>query len=185
MTGANQAVSEITAQGRAVNFLYPSVRTVIDIGAQFSRIFRVEANGTVSNFVISEKCAAGSGRLLQVIARVLQIDVKDMGKLSLNSTQRVDFTTNCAVFIESEVISRIAEGYTREDIAAGVQRSLAAKVQVLVERVGMVPDFALVGGTANNRGLVKSIEEGLKTELVIPEQPQIMAALGAALMAVK
>jgi predicted CoA-substrate-specific enzyme activase len=181
--GTDQIVNEITVQGRAVNFLYPAVRTAIDIGAQFSRVFRVEASGSVSNFVVSEKCAAGSGRLLQVLARVLQVDIKDLGDLSLKSTKRIDFTTNCAVFIESEVISRIAEGNSREDIIAGVQRSLAAKVRVLAERVGLVPDFAFVGGGANNRGLVMSIEEILQARVYIPPQPQIVAALGAALVA--
>jgi len=103
----------------------------------------------------------------------------------LKSKKRLDFTTNCAVFIESEVISRIAEGEKREDIVAGVQRSLASKVQVLAERVGLVPEFAFFGGTANNRGLVSSIEEKLKAKLVIPDRPQIMAAFGAALMTEK
>lgn len=183
VTNAGMTVSEITAQGRAVNYLYPSVRTAIDIGAQFSRVFRVEAGGSVSNFVVSEKCAAGSGRLLQVIARVLQVDVADLWELSLKSTKRVEFTTNCAVFIESEVISRIAEGYSREDIVAGVQRSLAAKVGVLAERVGPEPDFAFVGGGARNKGLAAAIEDVIKARLFIPPQPQIVAALGAALIA--
>ena len=178
----DRTLSEITAQGVAVNFLFPSVRTVIDIGAQFSRVFHVDGKGNVTDFVISEKCAAGSGRLLQVIARVLQIDIAKLGELSLQSTQKVDFTTNCAVFIESEVISRIAEGAKKEDIIAGVQRSLAVKVEVLAERVGCKPDFCFIGGAANNKGLIAAIEEGLKAKLLIPEEPRITAALGAALI---
>lgn len=179
----NESVSDMTCQGRGISYLFPSVRTVVDIGGQFSRVFRVDKQGRVVNFVFSEKCAAGSGRLLQVIARVLQVDIEELGELSLKSKNKVDFTTSCAVFIESELISRIAEGFLKEDIAAGVHRALAAKIQVLIERVGFEPDCALVGGGAKNIGLVRSIEDGLKVNVLIPEQPQIVAALGAALIA--
>lgn len=180
---ANKTISEITCQGRSIHYLFPDVRTVIDIGAQFSRVFHVDINGRVTNFILSEKCAAGSGRLLQVMARVLQVELSDMGDLALKSTKKVDFTTSCAVFIESEIVSRIAEGYKKEDIIAGVQRSLTAKVQVLAERVGLMADFALVGGTAFNKGLVKSLGDTFQAEIVVPPQPQIIAALGAALLA--
>jgi predicted CoA-substrate-specific enzyme activase len=181
--GADRTVSEITCQGRAVHELESTARTVIDIGAQFSRVFRIDESGRVVDFVLSEQCAGGSGRLLQVLARVLQVDLTELGELSLKSTQKVDFTTSCAVFIESEIISRIAEGCAREDIAAGVQRSLASKVHVLAERVGFLPDFVLVGGTASNKGLVKSIETLFGIEIIIPTQPQLVAARGAALLA--
>lgn len=180
---ATKTISEITCQAKAVNFLLPSVRTVIDIGAQFSRVFRVDSGGRAMDFVISEKCAGGSGRLLQVIARVLHVDITELGALSIKATQKVDFTTSCAVFIESEVISRVAEGCAKEDIIAGVQKSLGTKVRVLAERVGFNPDFAFVGGSANNAGLVRNIEEIFETRVLVPPQPQIVAALGAALLA--
>ncbi len=180
---SNETISEITCQGRAVHYLFPAVRTVIDIGAQYSRVFRVDINGGVADFVLSEKCAAGSGWLLQLMARVLQVDLTELGNLALKSTIKVDFTTNCAVFIESEIVSRIAEGYKKEDIIAGVQRSLAAKVQVLAERVGLKPDFTLVGGAAYNQGLVKLLGATFHAEVVIPPQPHITGALGAALFA--
>jgi len=179
----NDTVNDMTCQGRGISYLFPSVGTVADIGGQFSRVFRVDKEGRVVNFIFSEKCAAGSGRLLQVIAKVLQVDIDELGELSLKSRKRVDFTTSCAVFIESELISRIAEGFLKEDIAAGIHRALAAKIQVLIERIGLEPDCALVGGGARNIGLVKSIEVGLGTNVLIPEQPQIVAALGAALIA--
>lgn len=182
-TFAKESLSDITCQGRGVSYLFPSVRTVADIGGQFSRVFRIGRDGGVSAFVLSEKCAAGSGRLLQVIARVLQVDIGELGELSLKSKKRIDFTTACAVFSESEVVSRIAEGAAREDIAAGVHRALAAKIQTLVERVGFEPDCALVGGGAKNIGLVRSVEEGLGVKVLVPQEPRIIAALGAALIA--
>jgi activator of 2-hydroxyglutaryl-CoA dehydratase len=118
-----------------------------------------------------------------MIARVLRVEVEELGELSLKSQQRVNFTTGCAVFSESEAVSRIAEGETKEDIAAGIQRALAAKVQILVERLGFEPDGVLVGGAAKNAGLVKEIETLMGTTLLVPEEPQITAALGAAWLA--
>jgi predicted CoA-substrate-specific enzyme activase len=180
---ASNTVSEITAQGRGIAYLCPSARTVVDIGGQFTRVFRVSDNGSVVNFVISDKCASGSGKLLQLIARVLQIDVADMGKLSEKSQKVIEFTTSCAVFNESEVISRIAEGALKEDIIAGIHRALASRVQTLIERTGLELDLALIGGGAKNNGLVKTIEEKVGTRTLICEEPQIVAALGAALSA--
>lgn len=180
---SNQVATDIACQSRGVYNLFPSARTVIDIGGQFSRVFKVGEGGRATAFVLSEKCAGGSGRFLQVIARVLQIDLKEIGQLSLKSKNRLNFNTGCAVFAESEAISRIAEGASKEDILAGVHRALAAKVQNLVERVGLEPDCALIGGGAKDIGLVRSIEEGLGLSLLVPEEPQIVAALGAALIA--
>jgi len=180
---SNQVATDLACQSRGVYNLFPSARTVIDIGGQFSRVFKVGEGGRATAFVLSEKCAGGSGRFLQVIARVLQIDLKEIGQLSLKSKNKLDFNTGCAVFAESEAISRIAEGASKEDILAGVHRALAAKVQNLVERVGLEPDCALIGGGAKDIGLVRSIEEGLGLSLLVPEEPQIVAALGAALIA--
>jgi predicted CoA-substrate-specific enzyme activase len=182
---ASQSANDISCQGRGVSYLFPSVRTVVDIGGQFSRAFRVDDKGQTVAFVLSEKCAAGSGRLLQVIARVLHIDIEELGQLSLKSKNKVDFTTGCAVFNESEAVSRIAEGALKEDIAAGIHRALAAKIHSLVERLGFEPDFALVGGGAKNIGLITSIEERLGIKALVPQEPQLVAALGAALIADK
>jgi predicted CoA-substrate-specific enzyme activase len=180
---ANEVVAEISCQARGISHMFPSVRTVVDIGGQFSRVFKVDSRGKATAFVLSEKCAAGSGRFLQVIARVLQIDLTEIGELSLKSEKRVDFNTGCAVFAESEAVSRVAEGTAKEDILAGVHRAMAAKTSNLVERVGLEPDCALIGGGAKDIGLVKSIEEALELGLLVPEEPQITAAFGAALIA--
>ena len=183
VSSASEVVTDISADGRGVSFLFPSARTVIDIGGQFTKVFKIDERGKPTAFLLSEKCAAGSGRFLQIIAKVLQVELKDIGELSLKSKKKVDFNTGCAVFAESEAISRIAEGASKEDILAGLHRTLAAKIQTMAARVGLKPDCAVVGGGAKDIGLVKSIEESLGCRLLLPGEPQIVAALGAALIA--
>lgn len=179
----NQQVTDTRCCARGINSVFPSVRTVIDLEAQSSQVIRVNEKGLVTDFTASEKCAAGSGRFLEVIANVLQIDLKDIGPLSLKSKSPISFTTSCAVFGESEAISRVAEGVAKEDILAGVHKALANKIAALVSRVGLEKDCALSGGGALNIGLVRSLEEGLGVRLLVPPQPQIVTALGAAMMA--
>jgi len=180
---SNDATADISCLARGVYYLFPAARTAIDIGGQFTRVLKLNNRGKAIAFLLSEKCATGSGRFLQVIARVLQIDLEDIGGLSLKSKNRVDFNTGCAVFAESEAVSRIAEGAVKEDILAGLHRTLAAKIQTMVARLGIEPDCAVVGGGAKDMGLVKGIEEGLGCKLLLPEEPRIVAALGAALVA--
>ena len=180
---SNEVVTDITANGKGIYNMFPSVRTAIDIGGQFTKVFKIDGTGKPISFLLSEKCAAGSGRFLQIIARVLQVELAEIGELSLRSKKKVEFNTGCAVFAESEAISRIAEGVLKEDILAGLHRTLAAKVQTMVTRVGIEADCAVVGGGAKDSGLVKCIEEVLTCKLVVPEEPQIVAAQGAALIA--
>ena len=136
-------ISDISCQAMGCHCLFPSARTVIDIGGQFTKVVRITPQGRIADFLMSEKCATGSGRFLQVIARILQVRLEDIGPLSLRSQKPVEFSTNCAVFAESETISRIAEGARAEDILAGVHRAMAAKVAMLVKRVKMEPDVVL------------------------------------------
>lgn len=180
---AGEQATELACQGRGVNYLFPRARTVIDVGGQASKVIKVDARGRVTDFVISEKCAAGSGRFLQVIARVLGVELEDIGPLSLKSSDGVKFSTSCAVFAESEAISRITEGARKEDILAGVHHAIAAKILNLVQRVGLEKECAITGGGAKDVGLVKRVEERLGTHLLVPQEPQITAALGAALIA--
>jgi len=180
---ASQKAPDISCLARGIYHLFPSVHTAVDIGGQYTRVLRLDERGRATSFLLSEKCAAGSGRFLQVIARVLQINLEDIGELSLQSKNKIDFNTGCAVFAESEAVSRIAEGVAKEDILAGLHRGLAAKIQAMVTRLGIVPDCTLVGGGAKDIGLVRSIEEGLDCKILVPDEPQIVAALGAALMA--
>ena len=137
----------------------------------------------VTNFTVSEKCAAGSGRFIEVIANVLRIDLKDFGPLSLKSKNPITFGTGCAVFGESEAITRVTEGIPKEDIAAGVNKALASKISSLVKKIKLEEPCAICGGGALNIGLVKSVEQELNIQLLVPPQPQIIAALGAAIIA--
>jgi predicted CoA-substrate-specific enzyme activase len=176
-------ISDISCQAMGCHCLFPSARTIIDIGGQFTKVARITAQGRLADFLISEKCATGSGRFLQIIARILQIKVEDIGTLSLNARSPVEFSTNCAVFAESETISRIAEGAAKEDILAGVHRAMASKTAMLVKRLKMEPDCVLTGGGGEDAGLIKAISEALGIIMLVPEQPRLTAALGAACLA--
>ncbi len=180
---SNQQYNDIRCCARGIHSIFPTARTVIDVQAQSSQVIRLSESGQVTSFVSSERCAAGSGRFLEVIANVLQIDLKDIGPISLKSKNPVTFTTSCAVFGESEAISRVSEGIAKEDILAGVHKALASKISALINRVGLEKDCALSGGGGLDIGLIKSVEEELEIKLLVPSQPQIVTALGAAIMA--
>jgi len=180
---ATQVVTDITCQAKGTFHLFPSVRTVIDIGDMFSWVIKLDSEGRAISFLNSGKCAGGSGRVLQVIAHVLQVRLEEIGGLSLKSSKRIEFNTGCAVFAETEAISRIAEGSLKEDVLAGLHRALAAQIQSLAERLGVEEDCAVVGGGAKDTGLVRSLEEALGLRLLVPEEPQTVAAFGAALIA--
>jgi len=142
----------------------------------------MDDGGNVLNFILSGKCAGGSGRLLQIMAKVLQVRVEDIGPLSLKSRNKVDFSTGCVVFSESEAVSRIAEGASKEDLLAGVHRALAAQIQSLAERVGIEQEVILTGGGACDAGLVKALEDSLQYPIRVPPDPLFTAALGAAML---
>ena len=180
---SNQQVADIRCCAKGINRIFPSVRTVIDVQGQSSQVIRLNEIGQVINFVVSEKCAAGSGRFLDVIANVLQLEVKDIGPLSLKSKNPVIFTTGCAVFGESEAVSRVSEGMSKEDILAGIHQALADKMSALVDRVGLEEQCAISGGGGLDIGLIKRIEEKLGVQLLVPPQPQLVTAFGAAIMA--
>jgi predicted CoA-substrate-specific enzyme activase len=177
--------SDISCQAMGCHHLFPSARIVIDIGGQFTRAVKLTPQGTVANFLMSEKCATGSGRFLQVIARILHIKIEEIGLLSLKSQNPVEFSTNCAVFAESETVSRIAESASIEDILAGVHRAMAAKVSMLVKMLKMEPDVVLTGGGGEDAGLVSAVGEALGAKILVPDQPRLTAALGAAFLASK
>jgi predicted CoA-substrate-specific enzyme activase len=178
-----RSISDISCQARGCRFHFPSARTVIDIGGQFTKAAKLNPEGRVADFLISEKCAAGSGRFLQVMARILQIEWEAIGPLSLQSKTPVEFSTNCAVFAESETVSRLAEGARAEDLLAGVHRAMAAKVAMLAKRLQMEPEVVLTGGGAEDAGLVRAVSEALGLQVRVPENPRLTAALGAACLA--
>jgi (R)-2-hydroxyacyl-CoA dehydratese activating ATPase len=176
-------VSDISCQARGCHCLFPSARMVIDIGGQFTKVARINPAGRIADFLMSEKCATGSGRFLQVIARILHIDLAEIGPLSLQSKNPVEFSTNCAVFAESETVSRIAEGACPADILAGVHRAMASKVNMLVKRLKPEPDVVLTGGGGEDAGLVQAISDVLGLNVLVPDQPRLTAAFGAACLA--
>ena len=180
---SNSEVTEITCHGRGSYWLCPEVRTIIDIGGQDSKAIKVDSRGFIANFVMNDKCAAGTGRFLEVMAHALEVKLEDMGKISLQAEKSLDVSSTCTVFAESEVISLIAEGYSKENIIAGLHLAVAKRTVGLVERVGIAEKVAMTGGVAKNIAVVKAIESLLGVTLFIPEEPQIVGALGAALVA--
>ncbi len=180
---SNSQATDLRCCARGINSLFPSARTVIDVQARFTHIIRISEIGQVISFVASEKCAAGSGTFLDIVANVLQIELDDIGPLSLKSENPVAFTTGCAVFGESEAVSRVAEGMSKEDILAGIHKALADKISSLVERVGLEKDCVISGGGGLNTGLISKIKDNLGIDLLVPSKPQIVNALGAAIIA--
>lgn len=180
---ADRQVADIICCARGISSIFPSVRTVIDVEDQSSQVIRVDEEGRVINFTVSERCAAGSGRFLQVIANVLRIDPKDIGPLSLKSENPVIFTTGCAVFGETEAVSRVAEGTSKEDILGGVHKALAGKISTLAERLGSEEQYAISGGGGLDIGLIKAVEKKLDIQLLVPPHPQLVTALGAVIIA--
>jgi predicted CoA-substrate-specific enzyme activase len=145
----------------------------------------MDGQGSMHNFLMSGKCAGGSGRILQVIAKVLQMKVEEIGEVSLKSKRRVEFNTGCAVFAESEAISRLSQEVKKEDLLAGIHRALAAQINSLAERLGVEQDVAMVGGGARDVGLVQALKEIRGHDILIPQRPHMTAALGAAIIAIE
>lgn len=182
--GANKQVSELSCHARGVNFLIPEARTVIDIGGQDAKALRLDNQGRLSNFVMNDKCAAGTGRFLDVMSGILETEVSNLGDLSEKANEVVSISSTCTVFAESEVISHLSAGVDIEDIVAGIHASVAGRVSGLAKRVGVEKKVVMVGGVARNKGVVKAMEEALEVEIEVPEHAQLTGALGAALFAV-
>ena len=181
--GADSQMSEVSCHGRGMAFLLPGVRTVIDIGGQDAKALRISDRGGLNNFVMNDKCAAGTGRFLDVMARVLGVPIGELGGLSAQSTQPVSISNVCTVFAESEVISHLAAGAPLADIAAGIHISVARRVAALALRIGVEPQVAMSGGVALNQGVVRAMEAELKCPVLVHPDAQLAGAFGAALLA--
>lgn len=179
---ADAQMSELSCHAKGATFLFPQVHTVVDIGGQDVKILQVE-NGVMTNFVMNDKCAAGTGRFLDVMARVLEVKVQDLGMLGAQSTKQVEISSTCTVFAESEVISQLSMGTDKRDIINGIHRSVASRVAGLAHRVGIRDQVVMTGGVAQNSGVVKALEEALGHEVHISPLTQYNGALGAALFA--
>lgn len=179
---AEQQMSELSCHACGAAFLFPNVHTVIDIGGQDVKVLHIE-NGAMVNFQMNDKCAAGTGRFLDVMARVLEVRVSDLGQLGSLSTKKVSISSTCTVFAESEVISQLSQGTNKCDIINGIHHSVASRVMGLVHRVGLQEQVAMTGGVAQNTGVVSALEEALGQKIYISPLTQYNGALGAALFA--
>jgi benzoyl-CoA reductase subunit D len=175
-------ITEIGAAVKGATFLIPSAKTVIDSGAEDSRGVKCEG-GVVKDFATNDKCAAGAGAFTEAMARALEVSLEDFGKIALQSTKTQPINAQCAVFAESEVVSLINSKVAKEDIAKAVNDALAERVVAMVKRIGVEKDVVVIGGLARNPGYIQGIKEGLKTDIVVPDYPEFVAALGAALAA--
>jgi (R)-2-hydroxyacyl-CoA dehydratese activating ATPase len=180
---AHKTLTEIICHGAGAHFLDPDVRGVIDVGGQDSKAILLDANGQVENFAMNDKCAAGTGRFLEVMARALEIPLDRMGEISLGAKTPVKISSICTVFAESEVISMIARQKNRRDIAAGIHISTAARVASLAGKVQLGPPVVMTGGVAKNKGMVKALENRLGYTVTTGAMPQENGAVGAAFLA--
>ena len=179
------AVTEITCHARGAHHLDPAVRTVIDIGGQDSKVIRLSESGAVETFAMNDKCAAGTGRFLEMMARTLQMKLPEMSELGLDWHNDVTISSMCTVFAESEVVSLIARSTAPADIIHGLNKSVAGKTAALARRTGGVAPFMMTGGVARNRGVVKELETALKAPVEVSEYSQLCGSLGAALFALE
>ncbi|MFQ6015906.1 MAG: acyl-CoA dehydratase activase [Anaerolineae bacterium] len=180
---ADHHVTDIGADARGATFLFPSTRTVIDVGAEEGRGIRCDEKGKVVDFAINEKCAAGAGAFTEAMARALELELEEMGELSLQSTKAVPMNAQCTIFAESEVVSLIHAKTSKADIVRAVHDAIASRISSMVRRVGIEKDVTLIGGVARNVGFVDSLQRGLEVKLLVPEEPEFVGALGAALVA--
>jgi len=179
---ADKQVTEISCHAKGVSSLFPQARTIVDIGGQDSKAITVDPNGRVTNFIMNDKCAAGSGRFVEVIADTVGLKLEQMGDLSLQSTRPAQISNICTIWAQQEVASRLAEGVPVTDLIAGVHRSLADRVARMVKRLKLQKEVILTGGGGKNKGLVKALADQLDCEILVPPEPLITGALGAALL---
>lgn len=178
---ADENISEISCHAMGVHVTDPNVKAIIDIGGQDVKGIAIDSDGTVLNFAMNDKCAAGTGRFYESMARAFEMSLEEFSGLSLSAKNVIPITSQCAVFTESEVISLVGEGKPMDEIAAGIQLSVAKRCFVMAKKAGVVDSVTLTGGCAKNEGLKRAIEKVLKIKVVdLQTDPQLMGALGAA-----
>jgi (R)-2-hydroxyacyl-CoA dehydratese activating ATPase len=181
----NQVVSEITCHAKGARWMVPSVRTIIDIGGQDCKVIKLDRQGKVEKFITNDKCASGTGRFLDVMAKLLHISVADLGKLSARATAPITFASTCTVWAQSDVVKHINSGFPLEDIGAGINHAMANRVAMLVSTIKPEKDICMTGGVAKNEGVFKTLENlvGQRIKRPVKADPQLAGALGAALLA--
>jgi len=180
---ANENVSEISCHARGINWYFPSVRTILDMGGQDCKAINCDSDGLVTNFIMNDKCAGGTGRFLEMIAEVLNTTLEEIGELSLSSKNAIPFNTICAVFAQTDAIAHFRKGVPKSDILAGLHEAIATRSYNLLKRVSLENDFSITGGIAKNSGMVAKLREKVGMEPLLCDDPQIVGALGAALFA--
>jgi len=183
----NEAVSEIACHGKGAKWLVPSVRTVIDIGGQDCKAIRLDEQGNMIKFITNDKCASGTGRFLEVMAKVLGVGLEELGRLAERSGNPITLASACTVWAQADIIQHLNDMVSLEDISAGISNAMAARVSVLAKSVGVEGDVCMTGGVAKNSGVVKALEKylGMRIKRVRREDPQIAGAIGAALFAME
>jgi benzoyl-CoA reductase subunit D len=176
-------LTEVASDVKGAMALYPSARTVIDVGAEEGRAIRCNEEGKVLDFALNEKCAAGAGAFTEAMSRALEVKIEELGEMSLRSQHAVPMNAQCAVFAESEVVSLLHAKTPKEDIARAVHDAIASRIVSLARKVGFEPDVVLIGGVAYNTGFVASLKKALECEVAIPSDPEYVGAYGAALAA--
>ena len=183
---ADKVITEISCHAAGVVSLFPQTKTIIDIGGQDSKIIKIDSiSKKPIDFLMNDKCAAGTGRFLEVMAKVLDVNLEDFGSIFAQTAESVTVTSTCTVFAESEIVSLIGHGAPKEKIIKGLVYSIADRIISMVSRLGLETPVCLTGGVAKNSGVASAIEEKLQTKLLIPFEPQITGCLGAAILASK
>jgi predicted CoA-substrate-specific enzyme activase len=187
ITFADKNITEISCHGRGAHWVNNSIRTVIDIGGQDCKVIKVDNTGTVKDFVMNDKCAAGTGRFLEAMCKILHVTINELGPLSLKAKEVLEVSSQCSVFAEAEIVSLMAERKANVDICAGINQSVANRLVSMLYRVGVEEGVVISGGVSKNVGVVKMIEDkiGLKLTSSPDVDPQLFGAVGAAIFAVK
>jgi predicted CoA-substrate-specific enzyme activase len=183
---ANENVSEISCHALGTHFCAPTVKTILDIGGQDVKAIAVESDGSVLEFVMNDKCAAGTGRFLEMMSRIFRMDLEAFSELSMQARKTIPVTSQCSVFAETEVITLLNKRKPPAEIAAGIQAAVAKRGFTLLKKVGIRPEVTVTGGCAKNKGVLKALHKYLRLDIqALPFDPQIIGALGAAVMARK
>lgn len=180
---ADKQISELSCHTKGIHHMLPNARTIIDIGGQDVKVMHLNARGGLDNFVMNEKCAAGTGRFLDVMAGVLETTTDQLGDLDAQADKVVEISSTCTVFAESEVISHLSNREKISNIIAGIHESVARRTAGLAKRLGVQEQVVMSGGVAQNKGVVRALERALNVSIAVPENVQLMGALGAALYA--
>ena len=179
---ADKQVTEITCHAKGISHLFPEARTIVDVGGQDVKAIRIDAKGKTVDFVMNDKCAAGSGRFIEVIADTLGVSLDEVGDLSLKSKNPAKISNICTIWAQQEVAASLAQGILVSDLLAGVHHSLADRIGRMVSRLRVEEAIIVTGGGAKNKGLLRALSEQLGHEILVPEEPLITGALGAALL---